>query len=282
MPKHDEIRIENLECFAFHGVKPFENELGQFFYVSTVLYTDIRDAALGDDLELTVNYSTVAKYINELMKKETCKLIETVAEKMARNILLKFPLVKSLDLEIRKPNAPIGLNFTSVSVKINRGWHEVYVATGSNLGESESLINNAVTKIRNHPHIRAVKASKLINSLPYGVNNQPDFKNGAVTFLTLLTPFELLSFLQGLEKEAGRCRDGNENIRWGARTLDLDILLYGDEAINEENLVIPHPDLHNRDFVLIPLISLNPHLLHPTLNRGMKQLLLELTENYVN
>ncbi|MCL2719183.1 MAG: dihydroneopterin aldolase [Lachnospiraceae bacterium] len=296
MQNYDEIRIENLECFAYHGVKPEENEQGQFFYINAVLYTEIRKVAAEDDLNQTTNYSKVAKYINELMTRETYQLIETVAEKIALSILLEFPLVQKLDLEVRKPDAPINLNFTSISVKITRGWQRVYIATGSNLGDSEQLINTAIGQIKGHPQIRDVRASSLINSTPYGVTDQPDFVNGAVTFHTLLTPYELLEFLQGLEIAAGRGRDNNKgfaveelqsnflssnkSVRWGARTLDLDILLYEDILIDEADLVIPHSDMHNRDFVLTPLISLNRHLKHPVLNRSMKQLLDDLTERY--
>ena len=275
----DEIRIENLECFGYHGVYPEENEKGQHFYVNAVLYTNTAEAALHDDLAQTTNYGEVARFINDFMKKDIYKLIETVAEKLAREILLTFPFVHKLDLEIRKPNAPINLKFASVSVKITRGWQRVYIATGSNLGDREKFINNAIEEITAHPQIRDVKASKLIHSTPYGITGQPDFINGAVTFFTMLTPYALLAFLQTLEKQAGR--EKKQSVRWEKRTLDLDILLYENLVMEEDNLIIPHPDLHNRDFVLVPLVSLSKHLKHPTLNRSMKQLLDDLTDLHV-
>ena len=273
----DEIRIENLECFAYHGVYPAENEQGQYFYVNAALYTDVHEAAKTDDLNQTTNYGEVARFIHEFMGKDTYKLIETVAEKMATAILLEFPLIKTIELEIRKPDAPIKLNFSSVSIKIARGWKRVYVATGSNLGDSENIIKDCITKIKANQLIRDVKTSALIKSTPYGVTDQPDFVNGAVEFQTLLSPKMLLEFLQNLENEAGR----KKSVRWGARTLDLDILLYEDMIMDEEDLVIPHPDLHNRDFVLMPLVSLNQHLQHPTFNCGMKKLLADLAEKHV-
>jgi dihydroneopterin aldolase/2-amino-4-hydroxy-6-hydroxymethyldihydropteridine diphosphokinase len=100
-------------------------------------------------------------------------------------------------------------------------------------------------------------------------------------FETLLYPEELLLFLQELEDAAGRKRSKNKNARWEARTLDLDILLYEDIIMAEEQLKLPHPDLHNRDFVLAPLIMLNPHLKHPLLNRTMAELLSGLTDNHI-
>lgn len=275
---YDEIRIENLECFAYHGVYPQENENGQNFYVNTVLYTDTRKAALCDDLNLTTSYGEVARFIHEFMK-NTYKLLEKVAEEMAAGILLRFPLVEKLDLEIRKPHAPIALNFESVSVKITRGWQRVYLGVGSNLGKSEQLIQHALSQIGTHSYVKELRVSKLLRSAPYGVKNQPDFVNGAITFFTLFTPYELLGFLKELESAAGRDRE-SKSVRWGARTLDLDILLFGDIIMDEEDLTIPHPDLHHRDFVLLPLLHLNRYLKHPTLNRSMKDLLDQLGERY--
>jgi len=279
----DEIRIENLECFAFHGVTPEENDKGQFFYVNATLYTDIRKAAKGDAIYFTTNYGDVATFINKFMAQTIFLIIETAAEKMATAILLNFPLIHTLDLEIRKPHAPIKLNFTSVSVKIRRGWQRVYVATGSNLGDSEKYINDAIIQMKKNQYIRDVKTSKLYKSTPYGMEEQPDFLNGAVTFLTLLSPKELLLFLQQLETKAGRIREktSQKNARWSSRTLDLDIIFYEDLQIDEADLVIPHPDLHKRDFVMIPLINLNRHLKHPTLNRGIVELLDELSDRFI-
>jgi len=113
----DEIRIDNLEVYAYHGVFPEENEKGQPFFVNAVLYTDTRAAGLADELTLSTHYGEVCHTITRWMQEHTCKLIETVAENVAQEILLQYPLVKAVDLEIRKPEAPIGLPFESVSVK---------------------------------------------------------------------------------------------------------------------------------------------------------------------
>ncbi|MCL2253572.1 MAG: 2-amino-4-hydroxy-6-hydroxymethyldihydropteridine diphosphokinase [Lachnospiraceae bacterium] len=274
----DEIRINELECFAYHGVHSYENEKGQNFYVNASLYTETRSAGIGDDLSLTVNYGEVMRFITEFMIQDTFKLIETVAEKLAVGILLKFPLVNKLDLEVRKPNAPIELKFESVSVKITRGWNMTYVAVGSNLGDSEKLIADAVDKITAHPYIREFRSSALFKSSPYGVANQPDFLNGVFSFRTLLMPGELLSFLKGLEQEAGRVK----SVHWGQRTLDLDILFWNELVMNDEKLTIPHPDMQNRDFVLKPLAELCPYLKHPILNLTIRQLLDELSDKYIS
>ena len=123
----DQIRIEELEGYAHHGVYPEENEKGQHFYVNATLYTNTRPAGLADDLSLSTNYGEVCQFITEFMQQHTFQLIETVAERTAYEVLQHFPLVQGLDLEIRKPEAPIPLPFGSVSVAIHREWHEAYI-----------------------------------------------------------------------------------------------------------------------------------------------------------
>lgn len=105
----DQIRIEELEVYAHHGVYPEENEKGQHFYVNATLYTNTHPAGLADDLSLSTNYGEVCQFITEFMQQHTFQLIETVAERTAYEVLQHFPLVQGLDLEIRKPEAPIPL-----------------------------------------------------------------------------------------------------------------------------------------------------------------------------
>lgn len=273
----DEIRIEELEIYAYHGVFPEENKNGQSFFINTILYTDTRKAGLNDDLTLSTHYGDVAHFIDSFMKEHTYHLIEAAAERMAEAVLLNFPLVYSLDLEIRKPQAPIGLPFSSVSVKINRGWHRAYVALGSNLGEKENHIRQAIKQIGDRKGIRNVRVSDLVRTTPYGGVEQPDFLNGAIAFETLMTPEELLVFLQELEQFAERKR----KVRWGTRTLDLDIIFYEDIIMDNEKLTIPHPDVQNRDFVIKPLAQLSPYLRHPVLQKTMVHMLKDIKETHI-
>lgn len=270
----DEIRIDNLEVYAYHGVFPEENEKGQPFFVNMVLYTETREAGIQDELTLSTHYGEVCHFVTAWMQKHTYKLIETVAENVAREVLLAFPLVQALDVEIRKPQAPIGLPFESVSVKIHRGWHKAYIALGSNMGEKEKYLADAVKGLADMKDTEVLRASKWIVTEPYGGVEQDCFLNGVAEIKTLLTPGELLEGLHALEAAAGRERI----IRWGPRTLDLDIIFYDKLVFENEVLIIPHVDMQNRDFVLKPMAELNPNFRHPVLQKTMKQLLEELPE----
>lgn len=268
----DKIKIENLNVYAHHGVYDFETKDGQNFYINLTLNTDTRAAGKSDNLELSTNYGEVCQFVTEWMQNNTCKLIETVAEKMAKDILLKFPLVNSLVLEINKPEAPIGLPFENVSVEIERGWHTAYLSIGSNMGDKGQYIKQGIKELKACEDIKNVKCSEIIVTKPYGGVEQDDFLNGAIECQTLLTPFELLEFINQIEKNANRER----TLRWGPRTLDLDIIFYDREIVDSEKLIIPHVDMHNREFVLKPLAELAPKYRHPLLNKTVEELLKEL------
>ncbi|MBQ7955491.1 MAG: 2-amino-4-hydroxy-6-hydroxymethyldihydropteridine diphosphokinase [Lachnospiraceae bacterium] len=264
----DEIRIRELEVYAYHGVFPEENEKGQPFFVNATLYTDTRKAGQTDELEYSTHYGEVCYLINRIMKENTWKLIETVAEKVAEEILLTYPLVQKVQLEIRKPSAPIGLPFGSVSVAIERGWHKVYIAFGSNMGDKKQHIQNAIKGLKTHPHIMVQTVSDFIVTKPYGGVPQEEFLNGAMEIETLLSPVELLDFLHELEQRENRER----TIHWGPRTLDLDILLYDNLVYEDEQLIIPHVDMQNRDFVLKPMAQIAPNMRHPIYKKTMQEL----------
>jgi len=129
-----------------------------------------------------------------------------------------------------------------------------YVGLGSNLGDRESIIRSAVERLRTAASVEVLAVSTLRESEPVGpVTDQPTFLNGAVALDTSLSARELLALLLAVEAEFGRTRNGPPG---GPRTLDLDLLLYGDERIDEPGLQVPHPRLHERQFVLEPLAEL--------------------------
>lgn len=268
----DIIRIDNLEVYAYHGAYDEEKEKGQYFYVNAELYTNTRKAGMNDDLDASTNYGTVCDFIHDFMTKHTYDLIETVAEQLAQALLLEFKLVKSVLLEIKKPHAPIEREFESVSVEIERGWHEAFVAFGSNLGDKEKFIDEAIEALSNLPQINIVAISDKIVTKPYGNVEQDVFLNGVMKIETLLPADELLQILQKVEEHAGRER----KIHWGPRTLDLDIIFYDDDIISEDDLIVPHPDMKNRDFVLKPLMQIAPYKLHPVYRKTISDIYAEL------
>ncbi len=268
----DQIKIDGLRFFAHHGVYDFETEQGQMFELSAVLETDTRPAGISDNLEDSVSYAEVAQLLHDELTKNTYRLLEAAAEKACRSVLLHFPKIHAITLELRKPDAPIELDFQSVSVKIRRAWHTAYIALGSNLGDKAAYIRNALKSLAESDCVRLTAVSSLIVTKPYGGVEQDDFLNGACEIQTLLPPEELLSFLHDLEASAGRER----TIVWGPRTLDLDILLYDNLVIHTPTLTIPHPDMANRDFVLRPLAEIARYAFHPLTQKTIEQLLEEL------
>ncbi|AUX86292.1 2-amino-4-hydroxy-6-hydroxymethyldihydropteridine diphosphokinase [Acinetobacter sp. ACNIH2] len=128
-----------------------------------------------------------------------------------------------------------------------------YIGLGSNLGDSRQILTEAVQKLAT---LGAVSTSKLYQSPPMGPQDQPHYFNAVARLETDLAALVLLDQLQQFEQDAGRVRLR----RWGERTLDLDLLLYGDEQIQHERLTVPHVGILERDFVVIPLLDLNPNL----------------------
>lgn len=271
----DEIIIENLKVYAYHGVYKEENDQGQNFYVNAVLYMDTRRAGNVDALEHTTSYGEVCQFIYNFISKNVFKLIESVAEKTAEAVLCEFPLIEAVTLEIRKPEAPIGLEFQSVSVRITRRWHMVCMAVGSNIEDRKKYIEDGIQAFAEDSKCRIVKISDLLHTKAYGEIEQNEFLNGAFVMKTLYTPGELLNKVHEIEEAAGRERTQH----WGPRTLDLDIIFYDDLILDTDVLRIPHMDMQNRDFVLAPLAQLVPYVVHPVLGKTVIQLLGEVQKS---
>ena len=268
----DEIRIEDLEVFANHGVFPEENVLGQKFLVSAVLYTDTRRAGRTDDLTASIHYGEVCAFIDRYLREHTFKLLERAAESLAEELLLNTQNLRKVRIEIKKPWAPVGLPLKTVSVSIEREWHDVVIALGSNMVDRESYLSGAVEKLNAVRGCRVKKVSDFIETPPYGVTDQADFLNGCLEMETLMYPHELLDELHRIEKEAGRERI----IRWGPRTLDLDIIFYDDMIQQDDDLCIPHVEMHKREFVLKPLCGIAPYKRHPVTGKTVKEMLDEV------
>lgn len=146
-----------------------------------------------------------------------------------------------------------------------------YVALGSNLGDRRANLRLALEKLRQHK-IDVADVSTFFSTKPYGVTDQPDFLNAVCRVETDLPPLELLHTLLAIEQEMGRVRLRH----WGERNIDLDLLLYDDVCMNTPELTLPHPDMQNRDFVLLSLAELDCELVHPVLHKTIGQLQEEL------
>uniref|UniRef100_A0A7C3MII4 2-amino-4-hydroxy-6-hydroxymethyldihydropteridine pyrophosphokinase n=1 Tax=Dictyoglomus thermophilum TaxID=14 RepID=A0A7C3MII4_DICTH len=140
--------------------------------------------------------------------------------------------------------------------------HKVFIALGSNLGDKRKNIEIAIEKIK-EIGINILKMSSIIETEPYGYKDQDSFLNAVCLVETNLDPFSLLKVLLKIEEELGRKRI----FKWGPRNIDLDIIFYDDLIIETEELIIPHPDAHNRIFVMGPISELEPDFIHPVLKR---------------
>ena len=146
-------------------------------------------------------------------------------------------------------------------------FHTAYVALGSNLGDKEANLRRALELLQERG-VEVVKTSSFICTEPYGVTDQPQFLNGVCEVRTSLEPLALLHILLAIEQEMGRVRLRH----WGERNIDLDLLLYEDVVMDTPELKLPHPDMQNRDFVLLPLAEIAPELVHPILQKSIEEL----------
>ena len=148
-----------------------------------------------------------------------------------------------------------------------------YIALGSNLGDKEKNLRRALLLLTQQG-VEVVRVSSFISTKPYGVTDQPQFLNAVACVRTSLAPLALLDVLLATELAMGRVRLRH----WGERNIDLDLLLYEDVVLDMPRLRLPHPDMQNRDFVLLPLAEIAPELKHPTLQKTIY----ELKENLMN
>ncbi len=153
--------------------------------------------------------------------------------------------------------------------------HTTYIGIGSNLGVPEKNCTDAIVKLAAHPDLSLKARSPFYKTRSVGPIEQEWFVNAALKVQTRLSPHDLLGVLLNTEKEMGRVRKE----RWGPRLIDLDLLFYDNLILNSQDLILPHPEIPNRRFVLAPLCDIAEDLLHPTLKKTVKDLLYELTDD---
>lgn len=259
MSERDRIELLGVRAKGYHGVFPEERREGQDFVVDVVLSLDLRPAGRSDDLTDTVSYAEVAADVVARVEGEPLDLIEALAERIADDALRR-PRVEGVEVVVHKPQAPVGVPFDDVRVRVVRERRTpVVIALGSNLGRSEVTLGDAVDRLLVHG-VDVERESRRYRTAPVGGPEQPDYVNAVVTGTTWRSPWSLLATLHAIEADLGRVRD----VRWGPRTLDLDLVQYGDPAEGSDvvsadpALTLPHPRAHERGFVLVPWLDADP------------------------
>ena len=245
------------------------------------LEADLGPAGRSDDLEASLSYADVAARAVEVCSGEPVDLIETLAERVA-DACLAWEIVEAVDVTVHKPHAPAGVAFTpstgalaGPSVSIRREQRRrVVVAMGTNLGRRVATLRAALDSLRALEGFEVTQVSPLVETDPVGGVAQPDYLNAVVVGVTRLAPGHLIRELHRIEADHGRVRGE----RWGARTLDLDVVTLGEAGREDEivladerdgvqagaadaswsPLALPHPRAHERAFVLVPWAQAAP------------------------
>ena len=256
----DEVLLKGLRFEGLHGVTPEERAYPQAFEIDLALGLDLKPAGITDCLDKTVDYSRVYQEVRRIVEEESFNLLEALAESLAHRVLA-FNRVVKVSVTVKKLHPPIDGQYEYFGVRLERErpLQRAFIGLGTNLGNREENLAVARQKLAGIPAGRVVASSLIYPTAPWGKTDQPEYLNQVVSFDTRLSARELLQELLSIENTMGRERTE----RWGPRIIDLDLLLYGDQVIEETNLVVPHPWLTKRAFVLTPLLEIAPDLTMP-------------------
>ena len=255
----DQIIVSGLRAVTVVGALPHEREIAQPLQIDLVVEADLHDAGRSDELGDTVNYGLVCERVVAVVTESKDVLLERLAARVAEDVLL-IDRVESVDVTLTKLRPPIPADVDTTAVRIRRTRmevdvaptvaHRAYLALGSNLGDREAFLRDAVAELDGVTAMSQVYETDPVG----GPDGQGAYLNMVVEVETTLDPFALLRRCQRIEANAMRQRV----VHWGPRTLDVDIVLYDDVEIASESLTIPHPRFDERRFVLEPLSELAP------------------------
>ena len=252
------IILKDLKFYGYHGAFEFEQTYGQRFLVNVEMYGDLQEAKDSNNLEYTANYVEVYDLIKEIMEGKQFNLLEALTSHIGQSIMKTQPLVQKVVVEVKKPEIPIPsvCDYFSVIVTTKR---EVtaYIALGSNKGDKKGYLDSAVRQLQFHPQIDVEKMSSYYVTDPVGYLDQDEFLNRVIEIKASLKPNKLLEYCQHIETNLFRER----MIRFGPRTIDLDVLLYNEYKSEDPILTIPHPRMLERSFVMMPLNEIAPDIL---------------------
>jgi dihydroneopterin aldolase/2-amino-4-hydroxy-6-hydroxymethyldihydropteridine diphosphokinase len=254
----DRIDINGLVVTTIVGALPHEREIAQPVRIDLSLHVDLRDAGRTDELGDTANYGEVTSRVADAVRESKDVLLERLAERVAE-IAVGFDRVEGVEVTVTKVRPPIPEQIETTAVRIHRRRadfdqairrpHVAIVALGSNLGDRERYLRLAVGRLG---EIAAM--SQVFETDPMGPEGQGAYLNMVVVVRTWLDPYGFIRRCQQIEASAMRQRA----VRWGARTLDVDLLFYDDVVIDDPELTVPHPSLGERRFVLAPLSEVAP------------------------
>ena len=264
----DIISIRGLEISACHGVKDCEKINPQPFVFDADIQTDFFAAARADNLDATVNYSSVCKLITSVTEGNTFNLIEKLSYGAAMLLAEKYPALSSVEVTVHKPRAPIGLPFDDVSITQKVSRKTALLSLGSSEGDRRANLEGGIEALRNIRGVKLLKTSAFMETEPYGGVAKNRFLNCAVMVECLIDARTLLNEIHRTEAQFKRVRDR----RWADRTLDIDSIFFGNDVICEEGLCIPHPDYINRQFVIQPLKEIAPDFVCPVLHKRISDL----------
>lgn len=269
------IKIKDLKLFGYHGVKQEEKTSGQNFLFNISI--DIakesfeKDGLYQDNILNTVNYSEIIALIKEINSNNRFNLLETFSEVLAEKIISYSPLILKVKVRIEKISPPIKESIGSVGVELelerNPNSHDyepktskksiVFLSLGSNLGDREKNLRDAVKKLRANQNLDIISISSIYETEPMYVENQEYFYNIVLkaAIKSAYSAFELLGYAKKIEFDLGR---KSTYARYGPRTIDVDILTFDELKIDSDLLGLPHPKIFERNFVLIPLSEISP------------------------
>ncbi len=249
----DSIFVTNLCLVGRHGVMEEERTLGQRFYLDIEVTTDARRASENDDYRKAICYATLCDLAAEVSEAGPYRLIETFAERVIEAILDRFPTVTGARVRIRKPGAPINASFDTVGVELTRQRQQrVAFSFGSNVGDRMSQIRAAIAFLEAVDGIEITQVSSFYETAPWGKTDQDRFINACAIGRTSLSAHEVLREAKAIEVQLGR----TPGERWGPRLIDIDLLYLGADEVSTIALTVPHPEMLNRAFVLMPLAEI--------------------------
>ncbi|KAI3655140.1 hypothetical protein MP228_000520 [Amoeboaphelidium protococcarum] len=274
--KSDYVFVNSIEISALVGVNPWEREQQQRVACS------LRFRPLLGHVNKAHNFRTISRVVQQCIEQSSFKTVEALATAVAKLCILQCG-VDEIFVRIEKPSAILFADAAVIEIQRQRSdftpqlsrdvngntLSTVFIALGSNIGDRAGNIHKALSLLTANGDVKLITTSYMYESAPQYVVDQAAFINAVCEVETSLDPVALLGFLKHIESEVGR----TETFRYGPRVIDLDIILYDQLVLDTPQLQIPHPRLHEREFVLRPLCDIDPDLTHPKLFKSVNQLL---------